>query len=188
MATDTNAWKTESLLEDSTVRLFGRVLSDLKIDSDRNDYYDNKHKSYPQGNSPRAQSRNRFLAQQLGSASSQFARIYCYSYQGHMIEMTRPAIFLVQGDGVPVAGSTGQEVGLSGVASGDSSFAPDVKMWIYDRADYTMRLDVESGSFDRVLFEFEQGGGIIAGSMQGGDAEGPSAGGAPPRRRRWRPS
>ena len=31
----------------------------------------------------------------------------------------------------------------------------DMKVWVYDKGDFSMRLDVETGTFERILLEAE---------------------------------
>ncbi len=190
MATDPNVWQKESLLATSTVRLFGRPMSDLFLADDRDSIYGVKQAADQTQESPRAISENRFLAEQLAESDAIFARIYFYVYQGQRVPLVRPTVFMVHGDGLPISGDgVKKTAGLLGVGQSCDDFAPDLRMWVYDRADFTLRLDIQSGSFTELLMGYEEGGsGISATSMQGGDAEGPAIGSEPARRRRWRPA
>ena len=40
---------------------------------------------------------------------------------------------------------------LTGIAAADFEFADDLRVWSYDKADYTIRMDVETGMFEDVL-------------------------------------
>jgi hypothetical protein len=51
------------------------------------------------------------------------------------------------------------EPSLSGVVAADFEFADDVRVWSYDKADYTIRMDVETGMFEDVLLDILGGGG-----------------------------
>ena len=48
---------------------------------------------------------------------------------------------------------------LSGVGAADVQFADDIMVWAYDKADYTIRMDVETGMFEQVLLDAYFGGG-----------------------------
>jgi hypothetical protein len=51
------------------------------------------------------------------------------------------------------------EVGRTGLATFIGSFGRDMRVWAYDRADFTIRLDMEGGSFDTLLLSNEIGDG-----------------------------
>jgi hypothetical protein len=42
---------------------------------------------------------------------------------------------------------------LTGLGSQDFDFADDIMVWSYDMADYTIRMDVETGMFEQVLLD-----------------------------------
>ncbi|WP_457939059.1 hypothetical protein [Mesorhizobium sp. 10J20-29] len=147
----------ESILGSSSVYLFGRVLSDMKVvfndpsDSDR----------------PKRRGNNNFLVQQLRSKQAKLARIFSFAFEGTFYELARPAIFLVHGNGddpdapPPPSGdferlarSPGR-ITRNGVGRHFGSFAMDMKVWVYDKADLSLRLDVESGAFEQILLEAE---------------------------------
>jgi hypothetical protein len=100
-----------------------------------------------------------------------FARIYGFSYEGAYYELPRPALFLVHGDGYPASETrTGKknavrraralgDPSLTGLAAADFQFAEDLMVWSYDKADYTIRMDVETGMFEDVLLDIVGGGG-----------------------------
>ena len=46
----------------------------------------------------------------------------------------------------------------SGVAAKTWEFASDVRLWEYDRGDFSLRLDIDSGPLERILVDREQGG------------------------------
>ena len=48
---------------------------------------------------------------------------------------------------------------LTGLAAADFQFADDCMVWSYDKADYTIRMDVETGMFEDVLLAAMLGGG-----------------------------
>jgi hypothetical protein len=106
---------------------------------------------------------NRQLAEQLEGAC--FARIYGFSYEGYYYDLARPTLFLVHGDGDEVtpgdavnnATRAPREPSVSGILSADFQLANDIRVWSYDKADYTIRMDLETGMFEQVLLDFELG-------------------------------
>ncbi len=194
----------DTLVDDSNIRLFGRPMWDIKladIDKRRSAYLgpeppEGDEPTYPY---PSYLSSNRFLVNQLLHEKAQLAKIFAFAYQNEIYELAKPAIFLVHGPGIPVEGPfvTGdREVFLrkvpaftsrSGVVGQRGSFSHEILVWMYHRADFTLRLDIESGSFDNLLLAMEMGGAIDIASMQGGDADATRR--RPrvrSRRRRWR--
>lgn len=119
---------------------------------------------------------NRFLEEQL--AAGRFARIYGFSFEGSYYDLPRPVLFLVHGDGELVAEDLGKfsparapsPTGLTGLAAADFDFADGLRVWSYDKADYTLRMDVETGMFEDVLLA-----AILGGGPGGMDASGMSA-------------
>ncbi len=136
----------ESLLTASAVKLYGRVIQGLNIDvaGARNEL-----------------GANMFLRNQLDAATHpHLARIYGFSYEGRYTPLSRPAIFLVHGDGTPAVDgdSAAQPVDLTGKAYGTGIFASDIMVWEYDRGDFSLRLDVNSGPLERILIDAEERG------------------------------
>jgi hypothetical protein len=155
----------ENLLSPTNIHLFGRVFP-LNID-----------------NIPDTIGANRFLRAQLTAAVGDededrptFARIYAISYEGTFYNLPRPAVYLVYGPGRPVGGGGkarqtenrvlppnaaggpgGQPLAAtitdSGVVAEDFDFESDVRVWEYDKGDFTLRIDIASGTFDEVLLE-----------------------------------
>jgi hypothetical protein len=133
-----------------------------------------------QANYPAGVGDNNFLQKQLAraggdKAKSRLARIYAFSYEGNFYVLDRPTIFVVHGPGRevdppgnrPIAGGgigvaahnrTARAPGPiddSGVAAQAYSFADDLMFWTYDKDDFSLRLDVESGPLARILLEAE---------------------------------
>ncbi|WP_170516187.1 hypothetical protein [Ruegeria atlantica] len=140
----------ETLLSFSEVLIFGRVLEDLD--------YEPKTKT-GKGN-------NKHLGAQfadVGNDKAQFAKIYGFAYEGTYYDLPEPVIFLVHGDGTPVNGANNlpgnlasrapTEPSVGGVAAADFQIANDIKVWNYDKADQTMRMDVMTGQFEQVLLD-----------------------------------
>jgi hypothetical protein len=124
---------------------------------------------------------NRFLEEQL--AAGRFARIYGFSFEGSYYDLPRPVLFLVHGDGELVAEDLGKfsparapsPTGLTGLAAADFDFADGLRVWSYDKADYTVRMDVETGMFEDVLLASILGGGPGGMDSAGMSARGMSA-------------
>ena len=169
----------ETLLSPSNILLYGRVVDDLSI-----------HESAHGGPShspfivPRTGG-DRELEQQLTAENAVIARIYSFSYEGAYYDLPRPALFLVhgpgllvtnqspknlEGTGAPTAAIAPGEPSLSGVAAADFQFADGIRAWSYDKADHTIRMDVEAGEFEDVLlnFVFSGGGPAVSGARVSG--------------------
>lgn len=166
----------ENLLSPSSITLFGRVFP-LAVD---------------QESLAATLGANRFLREQLAHTvkvgtddvpDAKFARIYAISYEGTYYNLSRPAIFLVHGDGTPAfppvpktpgptpSGGEGPPLepkppqsqmargpsgtDQSGVATKDGEFSSDIMMWEYDKGDFSLRLDVTTGTLEDILLEAE---------------------------------
>lgn len=158
----------ETLLSISAVYLFGRLVSDLKlIVKDDEDDLRNSRKGA-----------NTFLQKQLREKEAGFARIYYFAFEGGFFELARPAMFLVHGAGVaPEAPSPADpnferlsrvpgRMTRTGLAWQIGSFASDMKIWTYDKGDFSMRLDADTGSFEELLLAAEGNGSALG--MSGG--------------------
>ncbi|MEQ1942397.1 hypothetical protein ABMA32_08245 [Mesorhizobium sp. VNQ89] len=127
------------------------------------------------------------LESQLTSNFSRFARIYAFSYEGYFYELPRPILFLVHGKGLPASeakiGGNGRprparapgEPSLTGLGAADFQFADELMVWSYDKADYTIRMDVETGMFEDVLLAAMLGGGPGGMDSAGMNARGMNA-------------
>jgi hypothetical protein len=113
---------------------------------------------------------NKFLQHQLqGDEPAQFARIYSFSFEGAYYDLARPSIFLVHGRGRAVVqddkdGAT--DLDTSGVMARDWQFSAragsnrlnDLRYWEYDKGDFTIRLDVETGQLWQVVLDSQNRG------------------------------
>lgn len=177
----------ETLLSPSNVVLFGRIVEDLDV------VVPNRPPPAPPppGPDPRhgpfAMDRtgpNRFLETQLADPNVAFARIYGFSYEGRYYDLPWPTLFLVHGPGVPAETVPGagrvsrapEEPDHTGMAAQDFSLADNLMAWSYDRADLSIRMDVDSGSFEQILLDLILGGGGGP-SVSGVRARGPSVSG-----------
>lgn len=162
---------SERLLSLSTVLLYGRCLVDLQIR-----YTPPKTTPTPdnfEGAPPRL-SANNFLDEQLGFGTGNdqrrayIARIYGFSFEGHYYDLARPTLFVVHGPGtlaegpVPSGSSEAQRysrapgtVDRTGLGSQLGSFASDMFVWSYDKADFSIRLDASTGTLEQILLETE---------------------------------
>jgi len=150
----------ETLLSSSAVYLFGRLLSDLKVnrEDDENDAV-----------RPQRVGQNNFLKAQLRDKDAGFARIFSFTYEGRLYELGRPTIFLVHGGGLEVGAPKPPDANFerlsrspgrvtrSGLGFIDGDFAMDIRVWVYDKGDYSIRLDVETGTLEEILLSFDAG-------------------------------
>ena len=158
----------ETLLSPSNVLLFGRIVEDLDV------VIPDRPPIPPGTPDPRhgpftidRTGPNRFLETQLGAAANPaFARIYGFSYEGRYYDLPWPTLFLVHGPGEPAetppeprVSRAPEEPDHSGMAAQDFSFADNLMVWSYDRADLSIRMDVDSGSLEQILLDLVLGGG-----------------------------
>jgi hypothetical protein len=169
---------SETLLSPSNILLYGRVLADVRLqhpDAESANPGGGPDEAVP--NPPDAPPKlgdNRFLQKQLTAdaaddeKSVRLARIYGFSYEGHYYDLARPAIFLVHGRGSdPEAFRPGTERSESrgdrapadadrtGIAYTASAFSHDMRVWSYDKGDFSLRLDPESGPLEQILLQAE---------------------------------
>ena len=153
----------ETLLSPSGVLLYGRVLLDLQLN---NEPPDNVEPPALGMDPPPRRGDNLFLQKQLAAPDARFARIYGFSYEGYYYDLPRPAIFLVHGPGVEAEGPklgpsvkdrrmarSPSDADRTGVGDRSGNYSDDIRVWAYDKGDFSMRLDVESGPFDQILLE-----------------------------------
>ncbi len=136
---------SETLMTPSSIRLFGRIVDGLTLDPKK---------------IGGALGANKLLHQQLSAPDAALARIYGFSFEGHQYDLPKPALFLVHGKGKPVP--------KSGEGADTATKTPDgLRVWEYDKADFSLRLDVTSGSLEQILLEANAPGG---GQPSGGGA------------------
>ncbi len=133
---------------------------------------------------------NNFIGDQFGG-DARLARIYGFAYDGTYYEMPEPTIFLVHGAGESATGgnlprgfsleTSGRDTtrqtarapmnpSVSGVAAADYQMASDIRVWNYDQADYTIRMDIAAGQLEQVLLDvyFEYDAPMMAGAKVSG--------------------
>jgi hypothetical protein len=162
---------TETLLSSSNVLLFGRVVQDLEINQPDHDPFVE----------PRAGVGHQLL-RQLSAEGARLARIYGFSYAGTYYDLPHPTMFLVHGEGVPAETAAAEnrvarspdDPSRTGLAAPKFSFADGLQVWSYDKADYTIRMDVETGTFEQVLIEagFDGGSGMSGSRVSGSRVSG----------------
>ncbi len=123
---------------------------------------------------------NKQLEAQWGGKNPKLARIYGFGFEGTYYELPNPTVFLVHGKGESVtdgnkpgdhASRAPTNPSLSGLAAADFQFSDDVMMWSYDKADYSIRMDVETGMLEQVLLDAYFGGddgAFVSGSKVSG--------------------
>jgi hypothetical protein len=178
----------ETLLSPSNILIFGRVVEDLVVGPSAT--------GGPR-HSPFVVDRaggDRDLENRLTTDNPTIARIYSFSYEGTYYDLPKPALFLVHGPGKLVTKApaprrrddNGNEVvlpvpppeparapgepSLTGVAAADFQFVDGIMAWSYDKADHTIRMDVEAGEFEDVLLNmfFDGGGPAVSGARVSG--------------------
>lgn len=153
----------ESLLSPSNIILFGRDFP-LKFDQERSEADMDEDKNRENGKEREREivrqfGANRFLRDQLTAPGAKLARIYAFTYEGTFYNLPKPTVFLVHGPGLDISGfaeNTNKlfsDIGKSGVVARDFGFEHGVKFWEYDKADFTLRCDIVSGTFDEVLLD-----------------------------------
>ena len=168
----------ERLLNLSTVLLYGRRVEDLEVRYSRPDTTPIPNTA--PGPTPRL-SANNFLDNQLGFGSNAdpvddgrrafIARIYGFSFEGHYYDLASPTLFLVHGLGTLAEGPLPSNLTESqrysrapgtadrtGMGSQLGSFASDIRVWSYDKADFSIRLNASTGTLDEILLETELSG------------------------------
>jgi hypothetical protein len=171
----------ETLLTPSSIKLFGRVMPDLKF------AYVNDATAGPGANN--------FLRNQLAQQNPlpRLARIYAFSFEGALFQLPRPPIFLVHGPGIPVGdwnnSSTLDQSGVAGREwdfSGNSSLSSpagspqDICYWEYEKGDFSLRLDLEAGPFEQILLQMalRNGVGVSGAGVSGAGVSGAGVSGA----------
>lgn len=139
----------ETILAPTGIKLYGRVIKDLELKLQR-----------PEATKPLGD--NNFLEKQLQAAGACLARIYSFSYDGRYYELPRTVLFLVHGPGTSVRAAGAGDgsrttLDASGVMAREwefsASLADDIVYWEYDKGDFSLRMDIESGPLDQILLE-----------------------------------
>jgi hypothetical protein len=119
---------------------------------------------------------NQFLRAQLDAPGRQLAAVYSFAFEGRFCELPKPAIFLVHGNGVAVssvghgrttldvAGVIAKEWEFSESSNPDDPPKNELRVWEYDKGDFSMRMDVETGSLEQILLMAMMRGGPALGA------------------------
>jgi len=142
---------SENLVRASTILLFGRIVEDVQIAAARGSSASAKRAS--RSGALGQQGASHALADQVGAEGSCLARIYAFSYEGAYYELARASLFLVHSEGAPIGDPLTVE--RIGTAATCRTFADDIRVWGYDKSDMSLRLDVETGTFEQTLLEAE---------------------------------
>lgn len=140
---------SESLARASTILLFGRVVEDLQVGIPSGAASSARRAT--KSTSLEHQGANHALADQIAAEGSRFARIYAFAFEGGYYELARPVLYLVHGGGDEV----GTTIETNGIAATPDKFASDLRVWAYDKADISVRLDVDTGAFEQILIDAE---------------------------------
>jgi hypothetical protein len=143
----------ETLLSSSNILLYGRVLTDLTVVHDPNQEQRAEEEIHRPLAAPRVGATNTFLDTQLQNEDSRLARIYGFSFEGHYFDLAKPALFMVHGPGMDVGPDLHTD--RTGVAAQEHTFSADIMVWSYDKGDFSIRLDVQTGPFEDILLETE---------------------------------
>lgn len=144
----------ESLLSPSSVKLFGRLFAELVLNR-------------VEPPDPPALGANNFLLKQLRAPEAGLARIYAFAYEGDIYFLPKPYVFLVHGQGTLVVEPgrypndpgnedikrQGATVDQWGVIAKIDRFADDVRVWDYDKEDFSLRIDIVSGPLSEIALE-----------------------------------
>jgi hypothetical protein len=142
---------SESLAKASIIHLFGRVVEDIQINTARGSGASAKRAA--KSASLEQSGVGHSLLNQLAADGSCLARIYAFAYEGGYYELARSSLLLVHGDGAPIGDPLTIE--RIGSAATSRTFADDVRVWTYDKSDISLRLDVETGTLEKILLDAE---------------------------------
>lgn len=107
------------------------------------------------------------------AAGQLFARVYGFTYDGVYVELLTPVLFLVDGKGEDASKAT-----VPGPDPRNAGFIASLRIWTVKRTDNTIRLDVDTGKFERVLLEAVGDAGGGAGGVSGARVSGARVSGA----------
>jgi hypothetical protein len=174
----------ENLLSISEVLLYGRVMEDVTYNYSQT--VPNPPNSDDECDPPRpgiqiggnALFQRQLAADPGGNFAPRFARIYGFSFEGCYYDLDAPIIMMVHGPGTvaerPAADQRAargpESPDRSGNAAQGHSFAEEIRVWSYDKGDYSVRMDALTGTIEDILLDIELGHG--GGSVSGGRVSG----------------
>jgi uncharacterized membrane protein YgcG len=183
----------ESLLSISEVLVYGRVLTDIQFNyqappDDVPSPDPSNGDCAPPPRPPLGLGANALLQRQFAidpetGFGPNFARIYGFSFDGGYYDLDAPILLLVHGPGAvaerfasdPRASRAPESPDRSGSAAQEHSFADDIRVWSYDKGDFTVRMDSLTGPIEDILLKMELGesvGSISGGRVSGGRVSG----------------
>ena len=133
----------DTLLSSSQVRLFGREFNGLSLDTAW-------LKKMASQSGP---GKGGTLATKLDpNDDPKLARIYGFSYEGSYYKLDAPYVFLVHGDGtqIDVEDPSMNHVGVEMMGE---RFLKEVRMWSYDKVDFSVRIEITSGWLEEILLD-----------------------------------
>ena len=140
----------ETLMSPSTIKMYGRVVTDLTLDPQ-------KPKKGPGANGLLHDQLTQEPVEGDPKKGARLARIYAMSFEGTLYTLPKPAIFVVHGEGDPVPkpgfAAGGTKPDASGLAVRDFAWEDDLRYWSYDKDDVSLRLDVVTGPLDEILID-----------------------------------
>ncbi|HIP77302.1 MAG TPA: hypothetical protein EYH07_02410 [Kiloniellaceae bacterium] len=151
----------ETLLASSQVRLFGREFRGLKLDDEGLGAFNDPK---------RPQNRNPLTDKLDPELDPRLARIYGFSYEGSYYKLDAPYVFLVHSKGEEVK-EPDLHIGQIGVEMKDERFLDGVRMWSYDKVDFSVRIQITSGWLEEILLDAAVGG---SSNMTAGKTTAPS--------------
>ena len=99
------------------------------------------------------------------SKKPHFARIFGFSFGGEYVEMGGSTFFVVHGPGEDALDSDVQVPGMDD----DLQFYRTLKTWSYEKSEQTMRLDMDTGTFEQILLgDGPDGGPGVSGARVSG--------------------
>ncbi|MCV0428279.1 MAG: pentapeptide repeat-containing protein [Roseibium sp.] len=131
---------SEKLNSSSTIVLYGKIVEDLKVVPEK------KGTSGPAGSGPA------------------IARIYGFSFGGAYYEMGSAVLFAVEGKGELASKVEVPGPGLDD----DDPFYKSLRCWSYDKSAQTLRMDLDTGTFEQVLLSDADGGMGVSGARVSG--------------------
>ena len=128
------------LLEHSRILIYGRVVAGITVDAT----------TAGDGKSGNDQASNYLDILRSNVADKKLATVFGFEFEGHYYDLPKPAIFLVHGEP-----KSPRNAGAS--VESDPKLTDDINVWSYDKADFSVRLDVSSGALEDILLQVPDG-------------------------------
>ena len=125
-----------NLLEQSRVLVYGRLVKGITIEVDKLEKGIGSsqllRKLFGDPHAP-------------GNHKPKFAAVYGFEFEAHYYDLAVPTILLVHEDGITPSDA-------HAIVEPDPKLE-GVQVWVYDKADFTMRLDIDSGPLASILLD-----------------------------------